>query len=401
LRREHTQVTIVASFTMKIHEYQAKAILARHGVPIPRGEVAFNAAEAGDIARRLGTSVVVVKAQIHAGGRGKGGGVKLAKSPEQAEKIAKDMIGMTLVTHQTGPEGRTVGRVLIEEGLQMTRELYLSIVLDRSTGKPAIMASAAGGMDIEEVAEKTPEKIVRVYVDPGVGIVPFGARQLGFGIGLDGAQVNKFVKMVTSLYGAYLATDASLLEINPLVVTKSGDLLALDAKMNFDDNALYRHQDLRDLRDLGEEDPLEIEASKFSLNYIHLDGNIGCMVNGAGLAMATMDIIKLAGGEPANFLDVGGGANAEQIRNAFKILMSDKNVKAVLINIFGGILRCDILAQGVIAAVRELGVPVPIVIRMEGTNVDEGKRLLRESGMKLTTADSMDEAAARVVELAG
>jgi len=386
---------------MKIHEYQAKAILARYGVPVPRGEVAFSGAEAGQIARRLGGKLVVVKAQIHAGGRGKGGGVKLAKSPDQAEQIARDMIGMTLVTHQTGPEGREVGRVLIEEGLQMTRELYLSIVLDRAAGKPVIMASAAGGMDIEEVAEKTPEKIVRVYVEPGVGIVPFEARQLGFGIGLDGAQVQKFVKMVTALYDAYLATDASLLEINPLVVTQGGDLLALDAKMNFDDNALYRHTAIRDLRDLAEEDPLEIEASKFSLNYIHLDGNIGCMVNGAGLAMATMDIIKLAGGEPANFLDVGGGANAEQIRNAFKILMSDKNVKAVLINIFGGILRCDILAQGVIAAVKELGVPVPIVIRMEGTNVEEGKRLLRESGMKLTTADSMDEAATSVVTLAG
>jgi succinyl-CoA synthetase beta subunit len=386
---------------MKIHEYQAKAILARYGVPVPRGEVAFSAQEAGDIARRLGTSVVVVKAQIHAGGRGKGGGVKLAKTPAAAEKLAHDMVGMTLITHQTGPEGRVVGRVLVEEGLQMTRELYLSIVLDRAAGKPVIMASAAGGMDIEEVAEKTPEKIVKVYVEPGVGIVPFEARQLGFGIGLDGPQVNKFVKIVSSLYEAYLATDASLLEINPLVVTASGDLLALDAKMNFDDNALYRHTDIRDLRDLAEEDPLEIEASKFSLNYIHLDGNIGCMVNGAGLAMATMDIIKLAGGEPANFLDVGGGANAEQIRNAFKILMSDQKVKAVLINIFGGILRCDILAQGVIAAVKELGVPVPIVIRMEGTNVDEGKRLLRESGMQLTTADSMDEAAEKVVELAG
>jgi succinyl-CoA synthetase beta subunit len=274
-------------------------------------------------------------------------------------------------------------------------------VLDRAAGKPVIMASAAGGMDIEEVAEKTPEKIVKVYIEPGVGVVPFEARQLGFGIGLDGPQVNKFVKVVSALYDAYLATDASLLEINPLVVTAAGELLALDAKMNFDDNALYRHTDIRDLRDLGEEDPLEIEASKFSLNYIRLDGNIGCMVNGAGLAMATMDIIKLAGGEPANFLDVGGGANAEQIRNAFKILMSDKKVKAVLINIFGGILRCDVLAQGVIAAVKELGVPVPIVIRMEGTNVDEGKRLLHESGMQLTTADSMDEAAKKVVELAG
>jgi len=386
---------------MKIHEYQAKLILARYGVPVPRGEVAFNATEAGEIARRLGGKVVVVKAQIHAGGRGKGGGVKLARTPQEAERIAAAMIGMTLVTHQTGPEGRVVGRVLVEEGLQMQRELYVSIVLDRAAGKPVVMASAAGGMDIEEVADKTPEKIVRVHVEPGVGIVPFEARQLGFGIGLDGVQVSKFVRVVSALYEAYLATDASLLEVNPLVVTNAGELLALDAKMNFDDNALYRHTDIRDLRDLNEEDPLEIEASKFSLNYIHLDGNIGCMVNGAGLAMATMDIIKLAGGEPANFLDVGGGANAEQIRNAFKILMSDPNVRAVLINIFGGILRCDVLAQGVIAAVKELGVPVPIVIRMEGTNVDEGKRLLRESGMKLTTADSMDEAAEKVVELAG
>jgi succinyl-CoA synthetase beta subunit len=386
---------------MKIHEYQAKAILARHGVPVPRGEVAFNAAEAGEIARRLGGSIVVVKAQIHAGGRGKGGGVKLAKSPDEAESLARQMIGMTLVTHQTGPEGRVVGRVLIEEGLQMARELYLSLVLDRASGKPVFMASAAGGMDIEEVAAETPEKIHRIYVEPGVGLVPFQARQLGFAIGLEGAQVNKLVKLMTSVYEAFTATDSSMIEINPLVVTAAGDLLALDAKVNFDDNALYRHQDLRDLRDLGEEDPLEIEASKFSLNYIHLDGNIGCMVNGAGLAMATMDIIKLAGGEPANFLDVGGGANQEQIRNAFKILMSDKNVKAVLINIFGGILRCDVLAMGVIAAVKELGVPVPIVIRMEGTNVEEGKRLLRESGMNFATADSMGEAATKVVQLAG
>jgi succinyl-CoA synthetase beta subunit len=386
---------------MKIHEYQAKAILARYGVPVPRGEVTFNPAEARDIAHRLGTSVVVVKAQIHAGGRGKGGGVKLAKSADEATALAKKMIGMTLVTHQTGADGRVVSRLLIEEGLQMARELYLSIVLDRQSGKPVIMASAAGGMDIEEVAAKTPEQIHRVYVEPGVGLVPFEARQLGFAIGLDGAQVNKLVKLLSALYDAYVATDASLIEINPLVVTAQGDLLALDAKMNFDDNALYRHADLKELRDLGEEDPLEIEASKYSLNYIHLDGNIGCMVNGAGLAMATMDIIKLAGGEPANFLDVGGGANAEQIRNAFKILMSDRNVKAVLINIFGGILRCDVLAQGVIAAVKELGVPVPIVIRMEGTNVDEGKRLLKESGMNFTTADSMDEAAQKVVQLAG
>ena len=386
---------------MKIHEYQAKAILAQHGVPVPRGEETSDPGDAPAIAKRLGTSVVVVKAQIHAGGRGKGGGVKLAKSPEEAERIARDMLGMTLVTHQTGPEGRVVSRLLIEEGLQMTRELYLSLVLDRAAGKPVMMASAAGGMDIEEVAAATPEKIAKVYIEPGVGIVPFEARQIGFAIGLDGPQVNKFVKLATALYEAFVATDASLVEINPLVVTAAGELLALDAKMNFDDNALYRHPDIKDLRDLGEEDPLEIEASKFSLNYIHLDGNIGCMVNGAGLAMATMDIIKLAGGEPANFLDVGGGANAEQIRNAFKILMSDRNVKAVLINIFGGILRCDVLAQGVIAAVKELGVPVPIVIRMEGTNVDEGKKLLKDSGMNFTTADSMGEAATKVVQLAG
>jgi succinyl-CoA synthetase beta subunit len=386
---------------MKIHEYQAKAILAQHGVPVPHGEVAFNAHEAGAIARRLGGDVVVVKAQIHAGGRGKGGGVKLARSVDEAEQLAAQMIGMTLVTHQTGPEGRVVSRVLIEEGLKMTRELYLSIVLDRAAGKPVMMACADGGMDIEEVAARTPERIHRIHIEPGVGLVPFQARQLGFAIGLDGSQVTKAVKLMTALYNAFVATDASLVEINPLVVTAGGDLLALDAKMNFDDNALYRHPDIKDLRDLGEENALEIEASKYSLNYIHLDGNIGCMVNGAGLAMATMDIIKLAGGEPANFLDVGGGANAEQIRNAFKILMSDPHVRAVLINIFGGILRCDVLAQGVIAAVRELGVPVPIVIRMEGTNVEEGKRLLKESGMNFTTADSMDEAARKVVQLAG
>jgi succinyl-CoA synthetase beta subunit len=386
---------------MKIHEYQAKTILARHGVPVPRGEVAFNPVEAAEIARRLGGQIVVVKAQIHAGGRGKGGGVKLARSAEEAERLAAAMLGMTLVTHQTGPEGRVVSRVLVEEGLQMTRELYLSLVLDRASGKPVMMASAAGGMDIEEVAAATPEKIVKVFIEPGVGLVPFEARQIGFAIGLDGGQVSKAVKLMAALYEAFVATDASLVEINPLVVTASGDLLALDAKMNFDDNALYRHPDLRELRDLGEEDPLEIEASKFSLNYIHLDGNIGCMVNGAGLAMATMDIIKLAGGEPANFLDVGGGANADQIRNAFKILMSDAKVKAVLINIFGGILRCDVLAQGVIAAVKELGVAMPIVIRMEGTNVDEGKQLLKDSGMNFTTADSMSEAATKVVQLAG
>jgi succinyl-CoA synthetase beta subunit len=385
---------------VKIHEYQAKSVLARFGVTVPRGEVAFTSHEAGEIARRLGGKIAVVKAQIHAGGRGKGGGVKIAKSPDEAEQLAKQILGMTLVTHQTGPEGRKVGRVLIEEGLQIERELYLSIVIDRASASPVIIASASGGMDIEEVAAKEPEKILREQIDPGTGVIPFQARKLAFGMGLGSGPANKLVKLLDSIYKAFIETDASMIEVNPLILTKGGDLLALDAKVSFDDNALFRHPDLRDLRDLGEEDPLEVEASKFSLNYIRLDGNIGCMVNGAGLAMATMDIIKLAGGEPANFLDVGGGANAEQIKNAFRILMADSNVKAVLINIFGGILRCDVLAQGVIAAVQELGVRVPIVIRMEGTNVEEGKRLLRESGLNFTTADAMGEAADTVVSLA-
>ncbi len=385
---------------MKIHEYQAKAILARYGVPVPRGEVAFTSQEAAEIAKRLGGGTVVVKAQIHAGGRGKGGGVKLAHSPGEAEGIARDLIGMQLVTYQTGPAGQHVSRVLVEEGLGIARELYLSIVLDRSSQKLVLMVSAEGGMDIEEVAAHSPEKIHKVFIDPAVGLAGFQAQQLAFALGLAGDQVRKAQKMMLALYDAFVASDAALLEINPLIVTKDGSLLALDAKMNFDDNALYRHPEVRELRDLAEEDPLEVEASKYSLNYIRLDGNIGCMVNGAGLAMATMDIIALAGGMPANFLDVGGGANAEQIRNAFKILMSDKNVKAVLINIFGGILRCDVLAAGVIAAVQELGVPVPIVIRMKGTNVEEGKRMLAESGLDFTTADTMGEAATAVVKLA-
>jgi succinyl-CoA synthetase beta subunit len=385
---------------VKIHEYQAKSIFARHGVPLPKGEVAFTPTEAAEIARRLGGGTVVVKAQIHAGGRGKGGGVKLAKNPDEAERIARDLIGMTLKTHQTGPEGRVVSRVLVEEGLAIARELYLGLVLDRAAGRPVVMASAAGGVDIEEVAAKTPEAIFKEYIQPGTGLIPFQGRKLAFALGLDGAQANKFTKVVVSLYEAFVATDASLVEINPLIVTQGGDLLALDAKMTFDDNALYRHPEIREYRDLGEEDPLEIEASKFALNYIRLDGSIGCMVNGAGLAMATMDIIKLAGGQPANFLDVGGGANAEQIRNAFKILMADKNVRAVLINIFGGILRCDVLASGVIAAVKELDVKVPIVVRMEGTNVDEGKRMLKESGLNFSNADGMGDAAEKVVALA-
>jgi succinyl-CoA synthetase beta subunit len=385
---------------LKIHEYQAKSVLARFGLPVPRGEVIVNASEASAVAERLGTSVVVVKAQIHAGGRGKGGGVKLAKSPDEAERIARQMIGMTLVTHQTGPEGRKVQRVLIEEGLQIERELYLSVLIDRAAGRPVIIASAAGGMDIEEVAAKEPGKILREHVDPATGVLPFQARKLAFAMGLDAGPAGKMVKVLDAIYKAFIETDASMIEINPLILTKGGDLIALDAKVTFDDNALYRHHDIREFRDLSEEDPLEVEASKFSLNYIRLDGNIGCMVNGAGLAMATMDIIKLAGGDPANFLDVGGGANAEQIKNAFRILMADKNVKAVFINIFGGILRCDVLAAGVIAAVKELGVPVPIVIRMEGTNVEEGKRMLKESGLNFTTADSMSEGANAVVALA-
>jgi succinyl-CoA synthetase beta subunit len=386
---------------VKIHEYQAKSVLARFGVPVPRGEVAFTPTEAVDAAKRLGSPICVVKAQIHAGGRGKGGGVKIAKSANEVEQLAKQILGMTLVTHQTGPEGRKVGRLLIEEGLEIERELYLSILIDRASASPVVIASAAGGMDIEEVAAKEPDKILREHINPGTGIVPFQGRKLAFGMGLGAGPANKFVKVLDSIYKAFLETDASMIEINPLILTRGGDLLALDAKVTFDDNALYRHPDLRELRDIGEEDPLEVEASTFSLNYIRLDGNIGCMVNGAGLAMATMDIIKLSGGEPANFLDVGGGANADQIKNAFRLLMADKNVKAVLINIFGGILRCDVLAQGVIAAVTELGVRVPIVVRMEGTNVEEGKRMLRESALSFTTADSMGEAAEKVVALAG
>jgi succinyl-CoA synthetase beta subunit len=384
---------------MKIHEYQAKSILARHGVPVPQGEVVFSAKEAEDAARRLG-GTVVVKAQIHAGGRGKGGGVKVVKGHEQAATTAAAIIGMRLVTHQTGPAGQVVQRVLVEQGLRIKRELYLGVVIDRSTERPVLMASPDGGVEIEKVAEETPERIFKEFIHPGVGLGGYQTRKLAFALGLDGPQVAQAGKLMTAVYKAFVATDASLIEINPLIVTEDGNLLALDAKMTFDDNALFRHPDLKELRDISEEEPLEVEASKFSLNYIKLDGTIGCMVNGAGLAMATMDIIKLAGGEPANFLDVGGGANAEQIRNAFKILMSDKSVRAVFINIFGGILRCDVLAEGVIAAVKELGVPVPIVIRMEGTNVEKGKQMLKESGLNFTTVDTMSEGAERVVALA-
>jgi succinyl-CoA synthetase beta subunit len=383
---------------MKIHEYQGKAILATYGVPVPKGEVAQTAAEAAAIARRLG-GVVVVKAQIHAGGRGKGGGVKVVKSPEEAQQAAEQILGMNLVTYQTGPRGQKVGRVLVEQGLDIRRELYLGIVIDRSTERPVLMVSPEGGVEIEKVAEETPGRIFKEYINPAVGLAAFQTRKLAFALGLEGPQVAQATKFMTAIWDAFRGTDASLIEINPLIVTGEGGVLALDAKMTFDDNALYRHPEVKDLRDLAEEDPLEIEASRYSLNYIKLDGTVGCMVNGAGLAMATMDIIKLAGGEPANFLDVGGGANAEQIKNAFRILMSDESVKAVLINIFGGILRCDVLAEGVIAAVRDLGVPVPIVIRMEGTNVEKGKQMLRESGLNFTTADTMSEAAERVVAL--
>jgi succinyl-CoA synthetase beta subunit len=385
---------------VKIHEYQAKAILARHGVPVPRGEVARTPSEAGAIAGRLG-GTVMVKAQIHAGGRGKGGGVKLAKSAEDVERIATQMIGMRLVTHQTGPEGRIVKRILVEEGLHIARELYLGLAIDRAAERPVLMVSPAGGMEIEKVAAETPDLIFKAHIDPATGLLAFQARSLAFSLELDGATVGKAAKVMAQVFEAFMATDASLLEINPLVVTSSGDLLALDAKMNFDDNALFRHPDIKELRDFDEEDPLEIDASKYSLNYIRLDGNIGCMVNGAGLAMATMDVIKLAGGEPANFLDVGGGATAEQIKNAVRILTSDHNVRAVFINIFGGILRCDILAEGLVAAVKELDVTLPIVIRMEGTNVDIGKKMLRDSGLNFTTADAVDQAAATVVKLAG
>jgi succinyl-CoA synthetase beta subunit len=382
---------------MKIHEYQAKALLARYGVPVPHGEVIFKASEAAAVAQRLGGGTVVVKAQIHAGGRGKGGGVKVVKGPGDAEAAAEKMIGMNLVTHQTGPSGQKVRRVLVEQGLDIKRELYLGLVLDRASERLVLMVSQQGGVEIEKVAEATPEKIHKEYIHPGLGLSAFQARKLAFALGLSGPQIGQAVKLMTALYNAFVATDASLLEINPLIVTGDGSLLALDAKMNFDDNALFRHPDFKELRDPSEEDPLEVEASMYSLNYIKLDGTVGCMVNGAGLAMATMDIIKLAGGEPANFLDVGGGANAEQIKNAFRILMADKAVRAVFINIFGGILRCDILAEGVIAAVKDLGVRVPIVIRMEGTNVEQGKRMLQESGLDFTTADDMKEGAEKVV----
>ena len=386
---------------MKIHEYQAKAILSRYGVTTPRGEVAFTKEEAREAAQRLKSNIVVVKAQIHAGGRGKGGGVKLARSADEAAEIASHILGMTLVTAQTGPQGRVVKRLLIEEGLDIKRELYLGLLMDRESGRPVFMASAAGGMEIEQVAKENPGTILREQIHPAVGLQPYQARKIAFGLGLTGEQATAATPFLQALYRAFVDTDASLIEINPCVLTGEGKLVALDAKMTFDDNGLFRHKDLRELRDLDEEDPLEVEASKYGLNYIKLDGSVACMVNGAGLAMATMDIIKYAGGSPANFLDVGGGASADQVKNAFRILMSDPAVKAVFINIFGGILRCDVLATGVVAAAKDLSVRVPIVVRMEGTNVESGQQILRESGLNFTIADGMRDGAQKVVALAG
>jgi len=386
---------------MKIHEYQAKAILAKFGVPVPRGEVVFKIEDARAASQRIGTPVVVVKAQIHAGGRGKAGGVKLAKSPDEAASLAGSILGMTLVTPQTGPEGRVVRRLLIEQGLDIKREIYLSLLVDRAAGAPVFMASAAGGMEIEEVAKEHPEAILRQVIRPETGFQPYHARKLAFGLGFSAQLANVALPFLQSLYRAFLETDASLLEINPCVITGDGRMVALDAKMNFDDNALYRHPEFADLRDLEEETPLEVEASKFKLNYIKLDGTVGCMVNGAGLAMATMDIIKLCGGSPANFLDVGGGASEEQVKNAFRILLSDPNVKGVFVNIFGGILRCDVLASGVVNAARELKFKVPVVVRMQGTNVEQGQQIIRDSGLNFTIASGMKDGAEKVVALAG
>jgi succinyl-CoA synthetase beta subunit len=388
---------------MKIHEYQGKEILKKYGVAVPRGKMATTREEAEAAARDIlgsGASGVVVKAQIHAGGRGKGGGVKIAKSVEEAGEIAGKMLGMKLVTHQTGPEGRIVHRLLVEETLPIEKELYLGILVDRAEGKPVFMASAAGGMDIEQVAAERPEAILKQYVDPGMDLEPFQARKIAFELGLKPAQIGAAVQFLSGLYRAFLETDASLVEINPFISCSDGRLFALDAKLTFDDNALFRHADLRELRDVSEEDPLEVEASKYNLNYIKLDGSVGCMVNGAGLAMATMDIIKYAGGMPANFLDVGGGANAEQVAHAFEILLSDKSVRAVLINIFGGILRVDTLAAGVIEAAKKTNLRLPVVLRLEGTNVQEGKKILMESGLNFVVAETMKDAADKVVAAA-
>lgn len=385
---------------MKIHEYQAKRIFVEYGIPIPDGDVASTPEEVREITSRIGKKVVI-KAQIHAGGRGKGGGVKTANSPQEAEKVAREIIGMNLITHQTGPEGKRVKRVLVEEALDVEKELYLGIVIDRSRDQeqPVIMASEAGGMEIEEVASKSPEKIIKVGANPVVSFSSFQGRKLAYGLGMDKSIVSKASKIIEMLYRIFMEKDATLIEINPFVLTRGGDLLALDAKINFDDDGLYRHPEIRELRDLDEEEPLEIEASNTGVNYIKLDGNVGCMVNGAGLAMATMDLIKLAGGAPANFLDVGGGATAERIEKAFRILTSDKNVKAILVNIFGGILRCDRVASGVIEAASKMNLNLPMVVRLQGTNVEEGRKLLEGSNLKFEVAEGLFEAAQKVVAL--
>ena len=386
---------------MKIHEYQAKALFKSYNIPIPDGDVALSPDEAATIAEKLDGYPVVVKAQIHAGGRGKGGGVKLAQSTNEVQSVAREIIGMNLVSHHTGPEGRRDNRVLVEQGLNIQKELYLSIIPDRATAKIVVMASEAGGMDIEEVAASTPEKIVKVFINPLLGIQAYHCRQVAYGLNLSSELMKPFVAMLRSLYKLFIDYDCSLVEINPLVITAEQTVVALDAKLNFDDNALFRHKDILDFRDLDEENPLEVEASKYNLNYINLDGNVGNMVNGAGLAMATMDLIKLAGAEPANFLDVGGGASAEMVENGFRIILGDENVKAILVNIFGGILRCDVLAEGVVTAAQKTGIQVPVVVRMEGTNVEQGRKILAESGLNLITATDLKDAAAKVAELVG
>ena len=383
---------------MNIHEYQAKQLLRDFGVAVLRGGVATSPEEAVKVAEGLGGPIWVVKAQIHAGGRGKGGGVKVVKSLEDVRAEARRMLGMTLVTPQTGPKGKAVHRVYVEDGCDIAREIYLGMLIDRSTSRVTVMASSEGGMEIEEVAAKHPEKIIRVAIDPALGMMPFHARKIAYGLGLEGKQVGSAIKFLTAMFKAFLQLDASIVEINPLVVTKAGEVIALDAKMNFDDNALFRHKDVEALRDESEEDPTEREAARHELNYIKLDGSIGCMVNGAGLAMATMDIIKLHGGEPANFLDVGGGATRERVTTAFKLILSDQNVRGILVNIFGGIMRCDIIAEGVVAAAREVRLEVPLVVRLEGTNVELGKKILKESGLPIVSADNLADAAQKVVK---
>ena len=383
---------------MNIHEYQAKGLMGKFGVAVPKGAVAYTATEAKEAAQTLGGSIWAVKAQIHAGGRGKAGGVKIARSPEEVEAAAQSLLGRRLVTHQTGPQGKEVSRVYVEAGCDIDREFYLGMLVDRSASRVVVMASTEGGMEIETVARDTPEKIIKVTVDPATGMMPYHARRIVYGLGLEGDQVPLALKFLAAMYRAFIELDASIVEINPLVVTKGGDVVALDAKMNFDDNALFRHKEVEELRDESEEEPAELEAAKHGLNYIKLDGNIGCMVNGAGLAMATMDIIKLYGGAPANFLDVGGGATRERVTTAFKLILSDPNVEGILVNIFGGIMRCDVIAEGVVAAAREISLGVPLVVRLEGTNVELGKKILKESGLPILSADNLSDAAEKIVK---